>query len=493
MTTTITFVLYIGLVALISLWAYRRTLRSEDYFLGGRQLSAPTAALSAGASDMSGWLLLGLPGYAFSSGLEALWLAGGLCLGLAVCWLSVARRLRVYSEFLDNALTIPVYLQRRFNDKTPLLRLTTAFFILLFFLFYVSSGFVAGGKLFSAVFGSSYLAGVWLTFFFVVIYTFVGGFLAVSWTDVLQGLLMLLALLIAPVMVMVANGGIDNSVKALATINPHLLNPLNSAAGKPLTLATIVSSLAWGLGYFGQPHILARFKAIKDKRQVGSAVTVAIGWSLLVNIGAISVGLLAVVAFAEGQHAVNDSEQVFILLANTLFHPVIAGVLMAAILAAIMSTADSQLLVCSSVIAEDVMGLLRAAGPREKPLLSGRIGVLLLGLLALLFALDSESKVLDVVSYAWAGLGAAFGPVILFSLYLRNMDRYAALAGIVTGGLTVIAWKNLSGGWFDVYELAPGFMLSTLAIVLVAHFNAMERSPERMQFSSFSDDLKRRH
>ncbi len=472
MTSIITFSLYLCLVAIISWWAYRNTRQQSDYFLGGRQLSPAAAALSAGASDMSGWLLLGLPGYALASGLESIWLSTGLCIGLAVCWITVAKRLRVYTEFLDNALTIPAYLQRRFDEKRSIIKIVTACMILFFFLFYVSSGFVAGAKLFSHVFSASYMTGAWLSFIFVVAYTFVGGFLAVSWTDVLQGLLMLLALLIAPVMVIAANNGVGASLEHLSSTNPALLNPFTNAKGEALGWISIVSLLGWGLGYFGQPHILARFKALSSDKETPTAATIAISWSILVNVGAIAVGLVAVLAFSSHNISLGDTEQVFIVLANTLFHPVIAGVVMAAILAAIMSTADSQLLVCSSALAEDLMGLVKKEHT-VSPLLLGRIGVLVIGMLALWVAMDPENQVLEIVSYAWAGLGAAFGPVILISLYSQRVSHAAAVAGILVGGISVIIWKQLSGGIFDLYELVPGFVFSTVVILVVTQFTSV--------------------
>jgi len=459
------FFIYIAVVILISWWAYRKTSVSEDYYLGGRGLSASTAALSAGASDMSGWLLLGLPGYAMVSGLESIWLSIGLCSGLALCWLSLACRIRIYTEFLDNALTIPQYLQRRFMAAGALIRVLPAVIILFFFLFYVSSGFVAGAKLFDSIFSVGYTAGVVVTCIFMVIYTMVGGFLAVSWTDVLQGLLMLLALCIAPVMVIVANGGWDNTWSLLDMRHPALLDPFTNNVGESLGSMAIISLLGWGLGYFGQPHILARFKGMRSATDVPKAAAIGVGWSLVVNVGAIAVGLLAVVAFSQNNIQLADDEQVFILLTQTIFHPVIAGILLAAILAAIMSTADSQLLVCSSALAEDLATVFPRLGAVVKPMILARIGVLIIGLLAMMVAMDPNSRVLDIVSYAWAGLGAALGPVLLVSVYSGSMSRVAAIGGMVVGGVTVVIWKNIGGGIFDLYELVPGFVCSLAAII----------------------------
>lgn len=481
---SLTFVVYLAFVLWIGLIAYRRTRNAEDYFLGGRNLPPFVAALSAGASDMSGWLLIGLPGYAYAAGLEAIWIAIGLCTGVALNWGFVARRLRTYSAGLNNALTIPSYFQRRFDDSSPWLRSISAVFTLLFFLFYVSSAFIGGGKLFNTVFGIPYEMAVMLGALAVVSYTLFGGFLAVSWTDVLQGLLMSLALALVPIMVFMDVGSAASVQTKLNGVNPELLNAFTDTAGNPLTAIGLISLLGWGLGYFGQPHILARFKAIRSADEIPTAGLIALVWTLLVFVCALSVGLLGA---AYIDPALSDSEQVFMRLVDLLFHPVIAGILLAAILAAIMSTADSQLLVCSSALAEDLYQHLhgKVATP-EQSLAWGRKAVLGLALIAVVIALDADSKVLEAVAYAWGGLGAAFGPAMILSLYWSRMNRQGALAGIIVGGVTVIIWKQLSGGWFDLYELVPGFVLSSGAIILVSLLTPAPNDTTRSEFELFT-------
>jgi len=467
---TVTFFVYLLLMLAIGLWAYRRTQDSSGYFLGGRRLGPVPAALSAGASDMSGWLLLGLPGFAFTSGLQALWLAGGLLAGTWLNWLLVAKRLRTYSFLANDSLTIPEYFANRFGDWKHLLQVASAGFVLLFFLFYTSSGLVAGGKLFETVFGLDYDLAVIVGTLFVVSYTLFGGFLAVSWTDVVQGLLMAAALLLVPVIAIQSDGGVGAVLATIEQKNPQLLTLLRDGAGEPLTLIAVVSLVAWGLGYFGQPHILARFAGIRGKAEVPLARRIAVGWSALTMGGAVLVGL-AGIAFVENQLGgqLADAETIFMVLVDALFHPVIAGILLAAILAAIMSTADSQLLVSSSALAEDLYRqLLRPTASQGEIVAVGRGAVVLLAVIALWLAFDPDSTVLGLVGYAWAGFGAAFGPVLLLSLYWPRMNWNGALAGVIVGGLTVVVWKPLEGGLFDLYEIAPGVLLGALAIVLVS-------------------------
>ncbi|MGV2838474.1 sodium/proline symporter PutP, partial [Vibrio cyclitrophicus] len=349
---TTTFIAYLIMMLAIGVIAYKRTSNSTDYFLGGRSLGPWPAALSAGASDMSGWLLLGLPGYAYAAGFEAFWLAGGLLVGTWANWLISAKRLRTYS-ITTESLTLPEFLSRRFNDNSKLIQTISAFFILLFFLFYTSSGLVAGGKLFETVFGLDYTTAVIIGTVCVVSYTLFGGFLAVSWTDLVQGLLMSAALLIVPIAAM--NGGLGQLSSDLHNINPELLTLWNDAKGEPLSAIAIISLAAWGLGYFGQPHILARFKATRSNKDLTTARRIAVIWTALSMVGAMLVGLVGLIYVTNsGAPKLDDGEKIFMLLVNAMFHPVIAGILLAAILAAIMSTADSQLLVSSSAMAEDL-------------------------------------------------------------------------------------------------------------------------------------------
>ncbi|BCN26818.1 sodium/proline symporter PutP [Vibrio alfacsensis] len=464
---TTTFVAYLLIMVAIGVYAYKRTSNSSDYFLGGRSLGPWPAALSAGASDMSGWLLLGLPGYAYAAGIEAFWLAGGLLLGTWANWLINAKRLRTFSIQTDS-LTLPEFLSRRFNDKSKLIQTISAFFILLFFLFYTSSGLVAGGKLFETVFGLDYSIAVVIGTVCVVSYTLFGGFLAVSWTDLVQGLLMAAALMIVPVAVM--DGGLGQLATDMREINPELLTLWNDVNGEPLSAIAIISLAAWGLGYFGQPHILARFKASRSNKDLTTARRIAVGWTALSMTGALLIGLVGLVWVTNHPGTqLDDGEKIFMLLVNTVFHPVIAGILLAAILAAVMSTADSQLLVSSSALAEDFYKqVIKPNASSEEVVMIGRVGVIVISLIALFLAMTPDSSVLGLVSYAWAGFGAAFGPAVVLSLYWNGMNRNGALAGILVGGITIVVWKQLTGGWFDVYEIVPGIIFSTIAIVLVS-------------------------
>lgn len=485
---TSTFILYLILMLAIGVIAYQRTKNSSDYFLGGRSLGPWPAALSAGASDMSGWLLLGLPGYAYAAGIEAFWLAGGLLLGTWANWLVNAKRLRTYSITTDS-LTLPEFLSRRFNDKSKLIQTISAFFILLFFLFYTSSGLVAGGKLFETVFGLDYSTAVIIGTVCVVSYTLFGGFLAVSWTDLVQGLLMAAALMIVPIAAM--NGGFGQLNSDLSAINPELLTMWNDVKGEPLSAVAIISLVAWGLGYFGQPHILARFKASRSNKDLTTARRIAVIWTALSMAGALLVGLVGLIYVTNTASVeLADGEKIFMLLVNAIFHPVVAGILLAAILAAIMSTADSQLLVSSSALAEDFYKqVIKQDATSEEIVRVGRFAVILISIVALVLAMTPDSSVLGLVSYAWAGFGAAFGPAVVLSLYWSRMNRNGALAGIIVGGITIVVWKQLSGGWYDVYEIVPGIILSTLAIVVVSLLTGEPEASVKAQHATFRKQL----
>ncbi len=471
-STIVAFLAYVAIVLSIGVYAYLKTKNATDYFLGGRELSPTVTAISAGASDMSGWVLLGLPGYAYLAGLEAAWISLGLVIGVAANWGLMAKRLRIYSEQLDDAVTLPTYLQRRFADKTPWLKSISSLSILLFFLFYVGSGLIAGGKLFNEVFGFDYQIAVFVSVALILFYTLFGGFLAVSWTDVFQGLLMLLALVCVPVLVISQAGGLDEFTAQISLKNPQLLNVFTDINGDALGWLAIVSAMGWGLGYFGQPHILARFMAIRSAAETGKAASIGVTWAFLCYLLAILVGLSGV-AYLPG--VIPDSEKVFIALTGLIFHPLIAGILLAAILAAIMSTVDSQLLVCSSSLAEDLYPLVvkKQLSPEQR-LQLGRVAVVILALMATLLAMEPDSKVLDVVSYAWAGLGASLGPAILISLYWRKMTARGALAGVFVGGATVIIWPQFEGGIFELYSLVPGFGVSALAVVVGSLIDSSE-------------------
>jgi sodium/proline symporter len=403
-------------------------------------------------------------------------------------WLVVAQRLRVYSYRADNALTLSAFFEKRFEDSGHGLRVVSAIFILIFFLFYTSSGLVAGGKLFETVFGFDYNVAVLVGALAVISYTLFGGFLAVSWTDVVQGLLMVCALLLVPLIAMGEIGGFGDALTAVEAKNPALLDMFTDAEGKSITLIGTLSLLGWGLGYFGQPHILARFKGIKSKDHIPAARRIAVIWSGFSMVGACLIGLIAIGYLPDG---LADTETVFMVLVDALFHPAIAGVLMAAILAAIMSTADSQLLVSSSALAEDFYKALfnKEASP-EKLVKVGRLAVVGIAVIATALAMDKDSKVLGLVSYAWAGFGAAFGPVLILSLYWKRMNKVGAYAGIIVGGLTVVVWKQLSGGWFELYEIIPGFVFSFIAIIIASKLTAAPSQAIQQRFSEVEAEVR---
>ena len=457
----VTFVAYLILILFLGIKAYRRTHSLDDYILGGRKLGAVVTALSVGASDMSGWLLLGLPGAIYLSGLSEIWIGIGLVLGAYCNWLFVSKRLRIYSQHANNSLTLPDYFENRFNDTTRVLRLVSAFVILLFFTFYTASGLVGGAILFENSFGLQYSTALISGGLIIVGYTFIGGFLAVAWTDAVQAVLMFFALLVAPTVVILNSGGTDVVWQQMQAVNPQSTELFSS-----MTLIGFLSLIAWGLGYFGQPHILARFMAVENPQKLVAARRIAMVWMVLVLFGSVATGLAGIAYFA--YNPLGNPETVFIALSQQLFNPWIAGIITAAILSAIMSTVDSQLLVSSSVISEDFYRVFVRPQASEKELLMvSRGAVIAIALLAMVIASDRESRVLDLVSYAWAGFGAAFGPVIVFSLFWRKMTAASAIAGMIVGAVTVVVWSNLKGGLFDLYEIVPGFALASLVIVII--------------------------
>lgn len=463
-------VLYMGICLALGFLAWRRTRTLGDFILGGRRLGSFVTAFSAQATDMSGWLLMGLPGLAYASGFDSVWMIAGLIVGTYLNWKLVAARLRVRTEELGDSLTLPDYFERRFADRSHLLRTISAFFILVFFVFYTSSGFVAAGRLFEALFGLPYVEAMFWGTIVMLTYTFFGGFLAVSWSDVLQGSLMIMALVLVGALGLALAGGPADAWSRVEALDARLLDPFVAVGDERLGWIGIASLAGWGLGYAGQPHILARFMAAQSAAHIAVARRVAMAWVVIVLIAAVIVGLTGLLVLPRALEG-PDVEKVFIEMATQFFHPAIAGICLAGILAAIMSTAAAQLLVASSAFAQDFYrGLFRAEAGRRELLWTGRIAVLAIAVLAFAFALDPQSKVLDLVGWAWAGFGAAFGPAIILSLYWPRMTRAGALAGIVVGGLTVILWKQAAalGGVFALYELVPGFMLSWLAIWMVS-------------------------
>ena len=475
--TLVSLALYFILMIAIGLYAWRKsTADSEGYLLAGRKLSPSVAALSAGASDMSGWLLLGLPGALYVSGLVEAWIGIGLFAGAAVNWIVVAPRLREQTESYGNALTIPQFLANRFPDKAITLRVVSAIVIVVFFSVYTAASLVAGGKLFETAFVgllpgmgmSDYMLGVVITAGVVLAYTMVGGFLAVSLTDFVQGIIMMVALVIMPLVVMFGPGGSAGGSLTQVPVEGFL------SLTEGLTLLGFISAVTWGLGYFGQPHIIVRFMAIDRVENVGKARNYGLSWMAISLIGAIGIGLAGRAYVERNGLVVDDPETIFIILADLLFHPLVTGFLFAALLAAIMSTISSQLLVSSSSLTEDFYRLFLRKNASERETVNvGRIAVALVALVAIFIARDPDSKVLGLVSNAWAGFGAAFGPLIILSLTWQRMTGTGAVAGLVTGALVVILW--ISMGWNasfmggpGVYEIIPGFIAAMAAIVGVS-------------------------
>lgn len=470
--TTITFVIYILAMIGIGFAAWRYTKNLSDYILGGRSLGSFVTAMSAGASDMSGWLLLGLPGAVFASGISESWIAIGLTIGAWFNWQFVAGRLRVYTEITRNALTLPDFFTHRFEDTTKILRVIAALVILVFFTIYCASGMVAGARLFEQTFGLSYETALWSGAAATILYVFVGGFLAVSWTDTVQATLMIFALLLTPVIVIMNSGGYESAVNVVNSIDVKYSDLFNGT-----TLIGVISLMAWGLGYMGQPHILARFMAISSVSAIPKARRIGMTWMILTLIGAIAVGYFGIAYFAghpdQAAGVQANHETVFITLSNLLFNPWIAGILLSAILAAVMSTLSCQLLVSSSALTEDFYkAFLRPNASQSELVWVGRFMVLLVAVIAIVIAADPASKVLGLVGYAWAGFGSAFGPVVLLSVLWSRMTRNGALAGMLVGAITVIVWRN--GAWFGLYEMVPGFILATVAIVV---FSLLDKAP----------------
>ncbi|MEA1942417.1 MAG: sodium/solute symporter [Pseudomonadota bacterium] len=533
----ISLALYFVLMMAIGFYAYRTSTDDvSGYMLGGRQLNPAVASLSAGASDMSGWMLMGLPGAIFATGMSEAWIAIGLMIGAYFNYRLVAPRLRVYTEIADDAITIPDFFEKRFADHTRTLRVLSAVVIIIFFTLYTSAGVVSGGKLFEASFGIDYRVGLFLTAGVVVAYTLFGGFLAVSLTDFVQGCIMFVALVLVPVVTIMQLGGFGPTVTALDTLSVGIGDwdkaYLSMIPQESLGLAAIgiISTMSWGLGYFGQPHIIVRFMAVRTLKDVGTMRRIGMTWMLITVIGAVLTGAagLAYVksqniqvaddvpiarvvdapteattfsdldniettgAFGDGEVVLGDEETIFILLSQVIFHPYIAGFLLAAILAAIMSTISSQLLVSSSSLTEDFYKVFLRRGASQKELvLVGRLSVLAVSLVAIALAFDPDSNILSLVSNAWAGFGAAFGPIVLLSLFWRGMTKQGAIAGMVTGAVTVLLWiyvLDLSG---VLYEIVPGFIVATLTIIVVSMISKDPESHVTDYYDAMKDILKK--
>ncbi|WP_418249595.1 sodium/proline symporter PutP [Dialister succinatiphilus] len=474
------FILYLVLMMSIGLYYSRRQKNLSSYILGDRQLGPWLTSMSAEASDMSGWMLMGLPGYAYLHGLSAFWTGIGLIVGTWANWVLVSQRLRNYTEVADNSLTIPDYLSNRFEDRKNGLRLICALFIILFFIIYTSSGFVAAGKLFNTIFGIPYLHALLLGAFVVVFYTFLGGFSAVALTDFIQGTMMFFTVLYVPVAATIALGGPMPTLDILSKEGSDFFSFFPDSTGISALLVMIVSSLGWGLGYFGQPHILVKFMAIGDPKELKKSTRIAMTWVLLSLSFAIAIGVVGKAYLSTPLENAN-AERVFILMAESLSAPFITGIIWSAILAAIMSTSSSQLLVTSSAVSRDLFQAFLKKDASEKTLIRvSRLSVLLVSAIAVYLGSDPNSYIFSIVSYAWAGFGACFGATVLLSLYWKRMTLKGAYAGVIVGGLTVLIWKHFE--WFGLYELVPGFFFCVAAIVIVS---LMDKKPSETILKTF--------
>ena len=476
--TFVVFLLYLIFMFAIGLYFYRKGEKEDEglsgYLLGGRDLNPWVAALSAGASDMSGWLLMGLPGAAYLSGYSAGWIGIGLAVGTWFNWQFVAKRFRIYSEVSGDSITLSDYFENRFKDNSRILRMVSAVFILFFFFVYTSSGFVAGAKLFNVVFGIDYIPALIIGVVVILSYTILGGFSAVSWTDFFQGTLMFIALIGVPIGMISSLGGWGATMDGIRSVNPNLLNLFANPDGSSLGFWATASLVAWGLGYPGQPHVTARFMAIRSHKDVKAATWIGSIWVIISLFMSVLIGTVGMYFFMDTPLTGAAVENVFMLAIQTIFHPAVGGLFLAAVLAAVMSTADSQLLVTSSSFTKDFYQVFFKKDATEDQMVKvSRISVLIVAVVAFVLAMNPDNKVLDLVSYAWAGLGATFGPIVLMSVYWRDMTRNGAIAGMLTGGLTVIIWPLVTSGAFaEVYELLPGFFFAILAIFIVSKMGA---------------------
>jgi sodium/proline symporter len=460
------FVLYLACMMAIGLYYSKRQKKLSQYILGDRKLGPWLTSMSAEASDMSGWMLMGLPGFAYLHGISAFWTGIGLVIGTFLNWVFISKRLRNYTEVANNSLTLPDYLSNRFEDKKNVLHFICAIFIIIFFIIYTSSGFVAAGKLFNTIFGIPYLASTFIGAFVVVFYTFLGGFSAVAWTDFLQGTLMFFTVLYVPIAASIAMGGTVPTIHALSDIGPGFFSLFPDSIDTGALIIMIVSSLGWGLGYFGQPHILVRFMAINDSKDLKKSTRIAMTWMILSMTFAISIGIIGRAYLSTPLENAN-AERVFLIMAKDLSTPFITGIIWSAVLAAIMSTASAQLLVTASAVSKDLYhSIINPTAKESKLILVSRLTVLAVAFCALYLASNPDSYIFKIVSYAWAGFGACFGPAVVLSLYWKRMTLKGAYAGILAGGITVLIWKQFA--WFQLYELIPGFLVSSLAIIIVS-------------------------
>ncbi|MCR5106945.1 MAG: sodium/proline symporter PutP [Lachnospiraceae bacterium] len=497
----IAFGVYLAGMIIIGAVFMKENNSSEDYFLGGRNLNGFVAALSAQASDMSGWLLMGLPGSIYALGTGQAWIGIGLFIGTVANWLFISGRLRKYTIRANNSLTLPEYFKNRFHDEKQVLLGISSVVIVIFFLVYTASALASGGKLFNSMFGIDYHIALTFGALVILLYTFMGGFLAVCTTDFIQGTLMLIALLVIPIVAYftVSADGLANVLNTTGVEAASFTNIMQEG-GKPITAVSIISSLAWGLGYFGMPHILVRFMAIKDEKELKKSKLVGIVWVFLSLLFACIIGVVGRAYLAPdilGSEGQVSTENVFIEMIKKMFTehyalPFLAGIFLCAILAAIMSTADSQLLVTASAVAEDLYkGIFKKDADEKSVLKLSRIVVVVVAIIAYIIAWNPDSSVMTLVSDAWAGFGAAFGPIVLLSLFWKRTNLEGAVAGIVSGALVVILWDYipLAGGQTlgnvtGLYSLVPGFFISLILIIAVSLFT---KEPSEEIINEFND------
>jgi sodium/proline symporter len=473
--TLLTFGIYMIFLIGVGVYFYNKTSTVEDYLIGGRGMGFWVTALSAQASDMSGWLLMGLPGAVYLSGINQLWIAIGLLVGTYLNWKFVAPKLRVQTEE-TNTLTISTFLEKKLGDETGLIRNFSALVTLFFFTIYSSSGLVAAGKLFESMLGIDYKVAVIIGAVTIVTYTFMGGYKASCWTDFFQGGLMFVAIIIVPVMALNYSGGVNGVVEAMEVKNISM-DIFSNSNGKLGGLA-IISSLAWGLGYFGQPHILVRFMSIKSVKDMGKSRFIAMIWVIISLGGAVAVGLAGIAMFKTSADMGGDSEKVFIYMISKLFNPWMGGILLAAILSAIMSTIDSQLLVSSTTLTEDFYKYIKKDVEDKELMWVGRICVIGISIISVVLALNPGAKVLALVSYAWGGFGAIFGPAVIATLYFKNLNWKSVFTGMIMGMIVLLTWKHMGYGVY-LYELFPGFIANGLGIMVGEKLFFSTRSKEK--------------
>lgn len=469
---------------------YKKSNSLSEYILGGRGLGSWVTALSAQASDMSGWMLMGLPGAICFFGLGEAWIGIGLTIGTYLNWLLVAKRLRTYTEVAGNSLTIPEFMENRFKVNKSTMRLVSGLLIFFFFLIYTASGFSAGGKLFNQVLGINYQWAVVISALIIVTYTFLGGFMAVCWTDFVQGLLMIFAVMIVPMVTINALGGLSSAGAAISSAGSQFTSLFKGTNGVSISAITIISSLAWGLGYCGMPHILVRFMAIEKAEMIKKSRRIATTWVVISLFCSIAIGLLGKAYLAPGVLTETTRESVFIILVDSLMPGFLAGILLSAILAAIMSTADSQLLVVASSVSSDILPMFTKKEVSQKGLVwISRGAIIVVAVVAAIVALNPNNSIMNLVSYAWAGFGAAFGPAVFLSLYWKRMTYKGALWGMIAGGVTVILWETLKSP-FGLYSLVPGFVLSVIVIFTVS---LLDRQPQDEVLAEFDQVNKMIH